>query len=270
MKKIKVILCLLACVLGLTACGQSEEKVLDNEKATAVETITETTVTNCLAVLSPEETEQFTELGSEYIEYVFENYFGFKVDGNAILNSFTSWNNAIAEIGEFKNVVSMNAGYDEQGKDIVVKMNIQGSERTAQVEAIFKDDMYNTLTSLTTNVDYTFGEKMGKAGLNTLMGMGTVFIVLIIIIAVISLFNYIPAITAFFDKNKKKEAVADNVDQAIAQIIEKEEMDEDVTDDLELVAVITAAIAASENNSSTDGYVVRSIRRRPSSQWNRA
>ena len=36
---------------------------------------------------------------------------------------------------------------------------------------------------------------------------------------------------------------------------------EDVTDDGELVAVIAAAIAASEGKTSTDGFVVRSIRK---------
>ena len=36
---------------------------------------------------------------------------------------------------------------------------------------------------------------------------------------------------------------------------------EDVTDDDELVAVIAAAIAASEGKTSTDGFVVRSIRK---------
>ena len=42
-------------------------------------------------------------------------------------------------------------------------------------------------------------------------------------------------------------------------IVSSEEQDEEV-DDLELIAVITAAIAASEN-TSTDGLVVRSIRK---------
>ncbi len=36
----------------------------------------------------------------------------------------------------------------------------------------------------------------------------------------------------------------------------------DETDDLELVAVIAAAVAACEGAVSTDGFVVRSIRRR--------
>ena len=39
--------------------------------------------------------------------------------------------------------------------------------------------------------------------------------------------------------------------------------------DLELVAVITAAIAAS-TNSSTDSLVVRSIKRAPGAKWKRA
>ena len=44
----------------------------------------------------------------------------------------------------------------------------------------------------------------------------------------------------------------------VAQIAANEE----AQDDTELIAVIAAAIAASEGASSSDGYVVRSIRRR--------
>ena len=39
-------------------------------------------------------------------------------------------------------------------------------------------------------------------------------------------------------------------------------VEEEETDDCELVAVIAAAIAASEGAVTTDGFVVRSIRRR--------
>ena len=43
----------------------------------------------------------------------------------------------------------------------------------------------------------------------------------------------------------------------VAQISEKEELN----DDLELAAVISATIAAYEGSGSTDGFVVRSIRK---------
>lgn len=267
MKKFKLLLCLCACILGLTACGgQTEEKVLDMQVATELESLTQRIVTECFAALTEDQASEFAGMGAEYMEYVFENYFGMKLDGNAIIKGVDSWNMAVDEMGEFKNITGMTAAYDEQGKNIVVTLSIQGASRTAQVEAIYKDDLHKTLTSITTNVDYTFGEKMSKAGLNTLIGMGTVFIVLIIIIFVISLFNYIPAITAFFNKKSKDVVPAETSDPAIAQIIEKEEL----TDDLELIAVITAAIAASGTSGSADDFVVRSIRRRANSQWNKA
>ena len=98
---------------------------------------------------------------------------------------------------------------------------------------------------------------MTKAGLNTLMGMGTVFIVLILIAWLIACFNLIPRIQAVFTKKEKKADVA--VANAVAQIVENEAVQEE--DDTELVAVIAAAIAASEGAASADGYVVRSIRK---------
>lgn len=101
------------------------------------------------------------------------------------------------------------------------------------------------------------GSKMTTAALNTLIGMFTVFAVLIIIIGVISLFRFIPIIQ---DKFAKKNVVQESADSAAAQIVTTEEAT-DVSDDLELVAVIAAAIAASEGAASTDGFVVRSIRK---------
>lgn len=103
------------------------------------------------------------------------------------------------------------------------------------------------------------GERMEKAALNTLIGMGTVFIVLIIIIGVISLFKFIPMIQ---DRLAKKNAgnVQESGVSAATQMSNVQE-DTDASDDLELVAVIAAAIAASEGAASADGFVVRSIRK---------
>ncbi|HOO28389.1 MAG TPA: OadG family protein, partial [Lachnospiraceae bacterium] len=111
-----------------------------------------------------------------------------------------------------------------------------------------------------------------RAGLNTLMGMGTVFAVLILLCLIISCFKFIPRIQASFGKDKKTKIETtknESVDNTIAQIIEKEEL----TDDLELVAVITAAIAAAGTAGTaggTDGFVVRSIKRVSGSRWNQA
>lgn len=102
------------------------------------------------------------------------------------------------------------------------------------------------------------GARMEIAALNTVIGMGTVFVVLILIIGVISLFRFIPVIQ---DRLAGKKKAAAQVNAETAQIVDSQEDAEDMSDDLELVAVIAAAIAASEGAASTDGFVVRSIRR---------
>ena len=106
---------------------------------------------------------------------------------------------------------------------------------------------------------YSTSELMGQAAMNTLIGMGTVFIVLIFISFIISLFKYLPALFAKKPKvqpEKKSEApkAATAVDTS-----------KNLADDAQLVAVITAAIYAYEAQSgnaiSKDKLVVRSIKK---------
>ena len=87
------------------------------------------------------------------------------------------------------------------------------------------------------------------------MGMGTVFVVLILISLIIYCFNIIPYLQK---KKTQKNAVADTEQPAVMSSAAPVE---NLVDDLELVAVISAAIAAS-TGTSTDSFVVRSIHRR--------
>lgn len=115
--------------------------------------------------------------------------------------------------------------------------------------------------------------RLKDAGINTLICICVVFAVLIFISLVISLFSFIPKAEAAAARKKarkieEKELAAKAVDNAVSQIETKEtevseviEEPENLTDDLELVAAIAAAIAASQNAVSTDGFVVRSIRK---------
>lgn len=101
--------------------------------------------------------------------------------------------------------------------------------------------------------------------LNTLMGMGTVFVVLICISLIISLFVYVPGLETkwkrMFSHRKKKQ----NTEERPAPkrpVLEEETEEISPEDDSELVAVITAAIIASMGGTvSKDQLVVRSIRR---------
>lgn len=142
--------------------------------------------------------------------------------------------------------------------------------RNVEMVVLYDEDMY--ITSVSFNPVYTFGENMEKAALNTLLGMGTVFCILVLIMLIISSFSLISKFEKAAAKRKENKAAkkaakakGDAVDNTIAQIIEKEETE--LADDLELVAVISAAIAAYEGSSSTDGFVVRSIKKSNKRSW---
>ena len=99
-----------------------------------------------------------------------------------------------------------------------------------------------------------------RAGLNTLMGLGIVFAMLLFLTFVISLFRFI---------GKAEEKPQTEVEDLPTPVQNQIQMQKPLKaaqpakteiDDRELVAVIAAAIAAYEG-TSTDGFVVRSIRR---------
>mgnify|MGYP000090328556 CR=1 FL=1 len=62
-----------------------------------------------------------------------------------------------------------------------------------------------TLESFTVNAHYGMSEILEKAGLNTLLGMGTVFVMLIFMSFIISLIKYVPALLNGTSKKKKKK-----------------------------------------------------------------
>lgn len=104
----------------------------------------------------------------------------------------------------------------------------------------------------------TFGEIISKAAVNTLLGMGTVFFMLILIIGVISLFRFIP------EKKSGKEAAAPAAETGSPVTLPQPGSPEDPL----LIPVIMAALMAAMGEdaaAATDGtcpYTVRSIRRR--------
>ena len=126
------------------------------------------------------------------------------------------------------------------------------------------------MESMTVDAEYSMGEILKKAGLNTVLGMGTVFTVLIFISFLISLFKFIPALLG---AKKREEPSVAPVQSAAAQTSAPAVSEAAKEDDTELIAVIAAAIAAAREEAGMDeaaagGFYVRSIRRRPSNKWN--
>ena len=110
----------------------------------------------------------------------------------------------------------------------------------------------------------TIAEALAEGGQTAIIGLSTVFSVLIILMIVITIMKMV------FYKDPSKSA-APKAPAAPAPVVPAEPDKTDVIDDEELVAVITAAIAASLN-TSTYNLRIKSLRRIDNNQpaWNRA
>lgn len=168
------------------------------------------------------------------------------------------------EFGRFSGFIGEPV-FEEDKENGIVKVTITANYENGPVAftipmdtmmyQVFEDDIKIEKTEVA-GESKSMGESMKEAGLNTLMGIGIVFAMLIVISFVISLFKLISR------PEKKKEAVTPVKAPEPVAVVESE----DVTDDCEIVAVITAAIMASIEEAGeevpADGLVVRSIRRR--------
>jgi Na+-transporting methylmalonyl-CoA/oxaloacetate decarboxylase gamma subunit len=124
------------------------------------------------------------------------------------------------------------------------------------------------ISEITVSPEYTLGEQMSKAAMNTLMGMGTVFVILIFISLVIGQFERISKAieavgNAFTKRKEKKNAAGEETENVAAPTAVPVAATANPMNDAQLVAVITAAIMA-ENAASGNGVdklIVRSIKK---------
>ena len=243
MKKFLAIIGVITCMIGLCACGQEETSSAPFSEAELIE-IGETTILQINAIVAQGMTEQYA-------------------DDSIVYAGLISWQDALEDIGVFEGTDGGTVSVSED--EIIIRVNVLGSDHNA-VEEIILDSSTGGYLGMTTNVDYSFGELMEKAGLNTVIGMGTVFVVLIFISLIISCFGLLGKVNTKKKAETRPVESAVKADPVVEQIVQKEEL----ADDTELVAVIAAAIAAYEGSGSTDGFVVRSIRKSNKSKWQNA
>ena len=96
----------------------------------------------------------------------------------------------------------------------------------------------------------TIGEKLLNSIAISILGMAVVFVVLIIIAYSLELLRIM-----FKEKDTKEESTSVNLTEMVSLVPATQENIEDI----DLLLIITAAIAA-EENSSTDDFYVRSIK----------
>lgn len=200
---------------------------------------------------------QFASMDLDDAAYFRDNSNGFLQE--AAENYYTYLENDT--LGEFQSIKSTKVKEieAEKGYTVVCTAEFENVNLVMTMDCTYViNQMTPTAIKFSTieNHPKSLGEKMGDAALNTVIGLVTVFAILILISFIISLFRYIPVIQEKFAK--KQETIQEKETQKI--MTAQPEIKEELSDDTELVAVITAAICAA-TGSSSDGFVVRSIRR---------
>ena len=244
LKSLLAMICVLALTLTMSVCAFAADEVTDDEVAN-YKSAAETLISQ-IAGFSDEEIETYLAQNDAFTTATME-----------------SWKGVKDELGAYSSIVSQNV--EKDGDVVTISTDAQFEKAKADV-VLMLDLGQQMYTSMTYSVQYSLAANMQRAGMNTLMGIGIVFLMLVFLSFVIGLFKYIEK---FQNVGKKKAAEeAPKAEEAPAPAIaQSEAADEDFADDLELVAVISAAIAAYENTSG-DSFVVRSIKK--SNKWHRA
>lgn len=306
MKKIVLLLSVLVMTFSMTACSDGQEKVDFN--------YTDISILNNSIYL----TYSFSQV-DEATKIIINNTEGQEVYQTAISN-FESANeecgNLLGFLAKDGNVISLeqvlaassesDEAYQqclleidseiiEDGANVKATITAVYEERNAEMSFVYEAAPTQTsldettgeivipfqIAELTVSPVYTFGEKMAKAGMNTLMGMGTVFVILIFIAVIIGQFGRISgaimavsnAVNNLIAKMKEKRAAKKAESEASTETTEVSNIvapaatvpaTENLMSDSQLVAVITAAIMAAQGangNAGSDGLIVRSIKK---------
>lgn len=264
---------MLICVLSLAGCAEREKlpkeemyQAKSDQYVKMLSSMSEEELNEQIAGLE----ENFEDFEQEVALYPYIGGTGQKFDftAEAYLALFKSYASNLDEFGAYVGVKEYEGGVEKDG-EVTYDVVYEFEKHDMRLSLVY--DSHDIVTTVTADPIYSTGEILEKAGMNTLLGMGVVFAVLILISLIISCFNFIPAIERKFSKKKaaeKKAAVP--AAPAAAAPAPAAAAETAVPDDLELVAVITAAVAASMGTTSTDGFVVRSIKRKSSQKWKRA
>ncbi len=266
-KKLAIaLLCIVMTTFALTGCSiektssQVETEALESIRQSNIDTIADYTQKNFAQMLTSATYEQFESYvgqGQVVVSNLFDNDFGYR------------WNQFVEKHGEVK-----DAKVDEtmrEGTDYTSRIILTGEDGEQMAMTITYDDtmrpVSTTIADYSDDTNETLGSKMKTAAGNTATGIIVVFTILVLLIFVISAFNLIPKETS----GKKTQAAAPAKKAApaaptpaAAPAPTAEEVD--LKKNEELVAVIAAAIAASENKP-VEGYVVRSIKRLHNNKW---
>lgn len=279
MRKVKGILLSLSLVMTLllsgTAAGAQESET-SSEAALEAEIAlgTEMSAEGDLSQSDRQALENFADQSIQTIvgmsEAEMEEYIHpssiLSIPSTSAVSSVQSWMEVKEELGDFVSVEDHEITVEDDTITVVSDCNFANGTGSVTT-TISRDDLSMEGMVFSTG-EQTLGEKMKEAALNTLMGVGVVFVMLLFLCLVFAQIKHVNKLAALFEK---KEPFAENVASvdapaaAVAAPVTTgaSAAAADPMKDGALVAVMAAAIAAAEaEGTSVDGFVVRSIKKR--------
>ncbi len=183
----------------------------------------------------------------------------FDFTAEAYVSMLTSYLDNVEDFGAYVGVKEYEGATEDSDGNITYSVVYKFESHDMRMSLEYNSD--DVITTVTLDPIYSTGEIAQKAVLNTLIGMSSVFVVLGILTFLISCFQYIHRAEERATKNKK--AATKKSPEAPAPVSAAPAQP---AADPQLVAVITAAVAATMGTSA-DGFIVRSIKRRSTNKW---
>ena len=277
MRKVKGILLSLSLVMTLllsgTAAGAQESET-SSEAALEAEIAlgTEMSAEGDLSQSDRQALENFADQSIQTIvgmsEAEMEEYIHpssiLSIPSTSAVSSVQSWMEVKEELGDFVSVEDHEITVEDDTITVVSDCNFANGTGSVTT-TISRDDLSMEGMVFSTG-EQTLGEKMKEAALNTLMGVGVVFVMLLFLCLVFAQIKHVNKLAALFEKKEPFAEHVASVDAPAAAVAAPvttgiSAAAADPMKDGALVAVIAAAIAAAEG-TSVDGFVVRSIKKR--------
>lgn len=269
MKKFrKLTIALLAiCVfaISVTACGP--QKTATQVEAEAVAAIREQNIASI-----QDYTER--EFAAILTQVSYENYAAYKEQGQVLIsrtfdNDFGArWKAFVDAHGQCTQaVVDLTMRHHDEYTSRIIMTGEDGAQMALTITYDeTSTPVKTTIADYSDDTNLTLGQKFASAGANTIIGIATVFAVLILLSLIIYCFKFVNMAVAPPAKKEKAPAAPNAQAQAKAAPTAAKAPAQDPMNDPALIAVIAAAIAAAEDKP-VHGFVVRSIKRVKTNKW---
>ena len=173
-KKIFLIVSLCMLVFGLSACGEDPKKVDYNGVSYDELKSNSEYLASTIVALKDDEIDNFVNQEMDSIT----------------LNLVKKWKELKGDVGDYVELGEFSV--DKSGKTLTTTHIMDFTERDLTLTCVYNYlDMQ--VSDITLDENYSLGEKMQNAAMNTLMGLGTVFGILILISIIIWSFKFINA-----------------------------------------------------------------------------